>query len=181
MRYFCLALIFLNGCSRSTIHPDAADAADRVRAFIVDAYQWELDAAPPRPPELDRKLQDALRAAQATGKIPQSDAIVRMMQGRGKAVLANIDDIKLSLDALGEKHWVGDTYRHEIGSLQTPPKHDPTHEQVTSARILGDGSAEVVTEIQTGQVADIIRTYRVESIEDDWRIRSYVETFPDGR
>ncbi len=142
-------------------------AAERVRAYITDAYAWERNAMPPSP-EIEQKMRAELQSRLAGGSSQADTKLRDMLQERGRALVNSSKAQLESLAALAAIHWVGDAWQEEASLLSNPPKHDPEQELITSLKPNDDGSVEVTT-----QCMGESRVYRVELVASQWRIRKY--------
>lgn len=132
-------------------------AAERVHAYIADAYVWETNAMA-RNPELELKLRSELES-RMSGRTNQQSLPMEMLQTRGRALLNSRKDHLQALKDLGAIHWIGDAWKEEASLLSNPPKHAPDKELITDLKPNEDGSIDVTTET----LAET-RVYRVELI-----------------
>lgn len=141
-------------------------AAERVHAYIADAYVWETNAMP-RNPELELKLRSELES-RLSGRTNQQNLPMEALQARGRALLNSRKDHLQALKDLAAIHWIGDAWKEEASLLSNPPKHDPDKELIINLKLNEDGSVDVTTETMAET-----RVYRVELIEGKWLIRKY--------
>lgn len=139
-------------------------AAERVRAYIADAYVWEKNVMVPDP-DINSKLRSQLQ----TGRpIQQGSSLAESLKARGRALLDSRNSQLNSLREIASIHWIGDEWKEEASLISNPPKHDPEKEVITGLRKNEDGSVEVTTQHEAEQ-----RVYRVEFSNDKWLIRKY--------